>query len=734
MIKRTDEQIMTLVDELIGKMTLEEKIGQIIQKPIGDTLDLGLPADNGVVQGVEKGHIGMIILPAQDKSKVCYDLQKLAVEKTRLGIPLLFNADVIHGFVTSFPVPVAAASSWDTDLVEQTCVVSAEETTCTGINYTNSPMVDIARDPRWGRVVEGAGEDPFLGEEMAKAQVRGFQGGKGMGNLDNGHTMIATLKHYVGYGAAEGGRDYNTCEIGDNTLFNTYIRPFKAGVDEGAASIMTSFNTINHEPVSCSKRLLKNVLRDRFGFKGILISDANSLHETIMHGHNDGVKSAALRGIKSTLSLEMGSTCYERGIPELLEEGKLTMEEIDDCVRYNLYIKYITGVMDDPYLYFDEERKAKVTYCPEHLELARKAAAGSIVMTKNEGVLPVAKDKKIALIGPFADSHDMLGAWSPSPKKEESVTFAEGLKAAGYSVTAVEGCALHDEIEGGIDAAVKAAKEADVVFLALGESTPEAGEAHSKRDLDIYPCQQKLAEAVKAVGKPTVLLLTTGRPLTIEWYHENMDGVLITWFLGSMAGHGLADVVSGAHNPSSKLPVCFPRTVGQIPIYYGRLNTGRPAPAPGETDARLKNMYPFGPFYSCYIDGDHTPLYTFGYGLSYSTFEYSQVVLSKDTMERGETITASVQITNTSSVDGTETVQMYLRDLFANAVRPIKELCGFKKVDIKAGETVTVTFDITEDTLKYYDDELNYVAEEGEYRIYVGGCSDTMNKAEFVLK
>lgn len=730
MVKRTDEEILALCDELISKMTLPEKIGQLVQKPIGDTLDLGLLEDNGVVQAVKEGRVGSIILPARNKYKTLYDLQKMAVEQTRLGIPIIFNSDVIHGFVTEFPLPIAASCSWDPELVEETCKISAEETTCTGIHYTNAPMVDIARDPRWGRVAEGAGEDPYLGEVMSRAQVRGFQGGKGTDNLANGHTMVATLKHYVGYGAAEGGRDYNNCEICDNTLYNLYLRPFKAGVEEGAGSVMSSFNTINNEPVSGSRRMLKKILRDEFGFRGITISDANSLYETIPHGYCANAVEAGYRGVRATMSLEMASGCFENGIPVLLKEGKITMEEVDELVRYNLYIKYITGIMDDPFMYFDEKRIAE-QYSPEKLEVARRAAKGSIVMTKNNGVLPIAKNKKIALIGPFGESKDMFGCWAASPKKNEVVTIREGLEAAGYNVTCVMGSDVNEPVEGGVEKAVEAAKNADVVLLALGETSLQSGEAHSRMNLDVYAPQQKLAEAVKAVGKPTVLLLTTGRPMTIGWYQENMDGILITWFLGSMAGHGIADVISGEHNPSAKLSITFPKDVGQIPLYYNYPNTGRPVNR-AETDGRLRNIYP-EKFCPTYIDGDYLPLYPFGYGLSYSTFEYSDIRVSSDTLKRGEKITVSVNLKNTSTTDGVETVQLYLRDLFANAVRPVKELCGFKKVAVRAGETVEVSFDITEDTLKYYNEDLDYVAENGEFRLFIGGDSTVSEYAEFTL-
>ena len=729
-MKRTDEEIYALADELIGKMTLDEKIGQLVQKPMGDTLDLGLLADNTVVKGIKEGKVGVIIQPARPDREVRRELQKIAVEETRLGIPLLFNSDIIHGFVTEFPIPLAAACSFDMDLIEESCKISAEESTCAGFHYTNAPMVEVSRDPRWGRVAEGVGEDPYLGEQVSRASVRGFQGGKGMDNLDNGHTMIAALKHYVGYSAAEGGRDYNTCEFSDNTLYNFYLRPFKAGVDEGAGSVMSSFNTINNEPVSCSRRMLKKILRNELGFKGITISDANSLYETIPHGHCASFEEAAYKGIKATLSLEMGSRCYEQGIPKLLESGELTMEEIDTCVRYNLYMKYKSGIMDDPFLYFDEER-IKEHYSADKLEVARRAAAGSIVMTKNDGTLPIAKNKKIALIGPFGDSHDMFGTWAASEKLNESVTMLEGLTAAGYDVICKKGCTVHEEIPNGIKEAVKAAAECDVVLLALGEESGESGEAASKRNLHLTDCQMKLAQAVKETGKPVVLLLTAGRPMILNWFEENVNGILVTWFLGSMAGHGIADVVSGAHNPSAKLAMSFPKDEGQIPVYYNHQNTGRPADRT-ETDRRLQNIYP-AKFCPCYLDGDSTPLYTFGHGLSYSAFEYSGLAISSDVMKRDETLTVSVDVKNISSVDGTETVQLYLRDLFASAVRPVKELCGFKKVFVKAGETVRVSFDVSEETLKYYNADLEYVAECGEFRMFIGGDSSVQEYVTFKL-
>jgi len=730
MVKRTDEQIYALVDELIGKMTLEEKIGQLSLRSVGSNMNLGLFDDDKVTNDIRAGRVGCVIQAPFCDVNLRKRVQKAAAEESRLGIPLLFNADVIHGFETEFPVPIATACSFDMDLIEEGCKIHAEEGSCVGVNYTNAPMVEVSRDPRWGRVVEGSGEDPYLAEEIARARVRGFQNGKNMENLDNGHTMISAVKHYVGYSAAEAGRDYNTCEFSDNTLYNFYLRPFKAAIEEGAASIMSSFNTINNEPVSCSKRMLKTILRDELGFKGITVSDANSLYETIPHGYCESKKEAAYRGLKSTMSLEMGSKCYEEEIENLLNEGTITMEDIDENVRYNLYIKYKCGIMDNPYQNFDEERQ-KQSYCEAHLDAARRSAAASIVMTKNNGVLPVAMDKKIALIGPFGTDHGMFGAWWSSPRVNDTITMEEGLTAAGYDVVSVKGCEVHEEIEGGIEEAVKAANDCDVVLLALGEKQGECGEAAGKRDLNLTAPQLKLAEAIKATGKPVVLLLTTGRPMIIDWFDENVDGILITWFLGTMAGHGIADVVSGKHNPSAKLCMSFPRHVGQIPVYYNHQNTGRPTDKT-ETDDRLKNIYP-PQFCPRFIDGPWEPLYTFGEGLSYSKFEYSNLEISADTLKRGDKITVSVDLTNTSDVDGTETVQLYLRDLFATAVRPVKELIGFKKVAVKAGETVKVSFDVTEDNLKYYDAELNYVAENGEFRLFIGGDSKVLEYATFKL-
>ena len=730
MAKRTDEEIYVLVDDLISKMTLEEKIGQLQLRGVGATLDLGVLENESVTEDVKSGRVGVILQSAKGDAKVRYELQKMAVEETRLGIPLLFNADILHGCVTEFPIPLATSCSWDMGLIEETCRVSAEESTCTGVNYTNAPMVEICRDPRWGRVAEGAGEDPYLGSEIARAQVRGYQGGDGMDHLSNSHTMIAALKHYVGYSAAEGGRDYNICEISDNTLYNVYLRPFQAGVAQGAGSVMSSFNTINNEPVSGSRRMLKKILRDEFGFRGITISDANSLYETIPHGWCENKTEAAYKGIKATLSLELGSNCYEEGISELLKTGKIEMEEIDACVRYNLYMKYKCGIMDDPYMYFDEERR-KEQYSADKLEVARQAAAGSIVMTKNNGVLPVAKNRRIALIGPFGNSHDMFGTWASSPKKEESVTMLEGLKAAGYDVICKIGCDVHGEIEGGMEEAIKAVKESDVVLLALGETSRESGEAASKSSLHLPDCQMKLAQSIKSVGKPMVLLLTTGRPLVTSWFDENADGILVTWFLGSMAGHGIADVISGKHNPSAKLSMSFPRQEGQIPVYYNHQNTGRPLDRT-ETDSRLQNIYP-EKFCPRYIDGTWEPLYPFGYGLSYSKFEYSGLEISSDTLKRGEKLSVSVNLKNVSCVDGTETVQLYLRDLFASAVRPVKELCGFQKVFVKAGETVRVSFDVCENTLKYYNADLEYVAENGDFRMFIGSDSRVSKYVSFKL-
>jgi beta-glucosidase len=717
--ERTEEDIRDEVERLLGKMTIQDKVGQMSQCQASNFSFGGDVESDPPEKLVAEGKAGSI-LGAFDINRV-FELQKIAVEQSPLGIPLLFNADIIHGHQTIFPVPLAWSSSWDIEAIKRACAVSAKEAAVSGITYNHGPMVDITRDARWGRVVEGAGEDPYLGSLIARAQVKGFQGD----SLFHEETIIACLKHFIAYGAAEGGRDYNTVDISEGTLRNVYLPPFKAGLEAGAGSVMNAFNIYQGVPLAGNKTLLKDLLREELGFDGMIISDYGSIEEIAIHGAARDNKEAAKMAVDATMDIEMVTTAYLKHLPALVEEGTVKEEQLDEAVRRVLTYKFKIGIMDDPFRYVRPELESEYHFSAGHLQESRELAKKSIVLLKNNGVLPFQKDHgKIAVIGPFANSKDLLGPWQFSKYGDKTVTLMEGLSEKSLkkeNLLFTEGCMADCEIEGGLEEALRQAKAADTIILALGESSSMSGEAASRMEIELPEVQKRLAEEVSKLGKPTVLVLTNGRPLVLEWFERHMDAIVETWFLGSEAGHAIADVLFGEYNPAGKLTMSFPYKTGQVPVYYNHFNTGRPLTVKNQQEK----------FISKYLDGPNHPLYPFGYGLSYTTFTYSEIELNQSTMRKDDAIQASVIITNIGSMSGEEVVQLYLQDLYGSVVRPVKELKGFKKIHLNPGESEKVTFSITEEDLMYYTTGTSYKAEEGEFKVYIGTNSKEVKEAAF---
>ncbi|WP_138750780.1 glycoside hydrolase family 3 N-terminal domain-containing protein [Paenibacillus sinopodophylli] len=718
---RLDEEIRQEVDKLLARMTITDKIGQMSQIGASD-FSFGADVDaEPPEQMVASGKAGSA-LGAFDSNRV-FDLQKIAVEQSPLGIPLMFNADVIHGFQTIFPVPLAWSCSWDLEGIKQACVIAAKEAAVSGTTYNHGPMVDITRDPRWGRVVEGAGEDPYLGALIAKAQVEGYQGD----SLFDRETIIACLKHFIAYGAAEGGRDYNTVDISEGTLRNVFLPPFKAGIEAGAGSVMNAFNTYQGVPVAGSEYLLKELLRNELDFDGMLISDYGAIEEIFIHGASKDSEEAAKLALDATMDMEMVTSLFAKYLPSLIEKGVVKEEQLDDAVRRILTYKYKIGIMDDPFRYVQPEKEIEYHYSKEHLEASRDLARKSIVLLKNDGILPLRNDgTKIALIGPFATSRDLVGPWQFSRYGMETVTLKEGLEGKGIDeqqLFIASGCEVNEEIDGGLHHAIEMASQADIVVLALGEDSNMSGEAASRADISLPLVQQRLAEEIVKLGKPTVLVLTNGRPLVLDWFEQHVDAIVETWFLGSQAGHAIADVLLGAYNPSGKLTMSFPRHAGQVPIYYNAFNTGRPV-----TPDNMHSKY-----ISKYIDCPNEPLYPFGYGLSYTSFDYSDLRLDQATLKRSDSLNANITVTNTGKYEGEETVQLYIRDLYGSVVRPVKELKGFQKIHLQPGESQSVTFQIKEDDLKYYSKNHSFEAELGSFLLFIGPHSEDLQEVAFEL-
>ena len=743
----SDKEMDRFISKLMAQMTLEEKAGQL-NLPVAGDIVTGEGKSVGVEARIAKGEVGGLFNVKGAAEIRRY--QKIAVEQSRLGIPLIFGMDIIHGFETTFPIPLGLSCSWDMAAVEESAHIAAVEASADGIAWTFSPMVDLGRDPRWGRVSEGSGEDPYLNARIAEAMVYGYQGRPGA-QFASKDQIMACVKHFALYGGAEAGRDYNTVDMSHQRMFNDYMTGYKAAADAGAGSFMASFNTVDDVPASVNKWLLTDVLRDQWGWDGFVVSDYTGISECIMHGVGD-YHEVGVRSLNAGMDMDMvAEALFTQTIPGI-EKGEVSVKTLDRACRRVLEAKYKLGLFDDPYKFCREQEAARVVYSDENRAVARRIAADSYVLLKNDEfkgkpVLPLARKGTVAVIGPLAKAgSNMPGTWSVAAQHGRTTSLLDGIKeVAGQDVRVLyaKGSNLcKDPVleanstmfgkdlgrDGRSDGAMLAeaiavALRSDVIIAALGESAEMSGEASSRTSLDIPDVQKDLLKALLKTGKPVVLVLFNGRPLTIQWESENVPAILDTWFGGTEAAVAIADVLFGDVNPSGKLTMTFPKNVGQIPIYYAHKNTGRPLDEGGW----------FMKFRSNYLDVDNDPVYPFGYGLSYTTFEYSPVTLSSDSMKAGETLTASVKVTNTGAVAGKEVVQMYLRDVVASSSRPVRELKGFEKVLLQPGETREVTFTIDVDALSFWNQEMEYGAEPGEFQVFIGGDSRTRNAASFEL-
>jgi beta-glucosidase len=735
--KYKGEPYSLLVDSLLSIMTLEEKIGQLNLVTQGGAVT-GAVISSGVEQKIKDGNVGGIF--GSRSAKKMRDIQQIAVEQSRLGIPLLTAMDVIHGHQTIFPIPIGMSCTWDPDLLQQVARTAAREATADGVMWNFSPMVDIARDPRWGRVAESAGEDPFLGARIAEAMVRGYQ----MNDLTDPTTVMACVKHFAAYGASEGGRDYNTVDMSRVRLHNEYLPPYKAAVDAGVGSIMTSFNVIDYVPATANEYLFQTVLRDQWGFDGFVVTDYTTINELIEHGMGDLQKVSAL-SLKAGVDMDMVGEGYVTTLKKSLEEGLITEAQIDLACQRILIAKERLGLFDDPYRYFDETRAPKEILSEKNRRFSREVAGQSAVLLKNEGgVLPLDKSANIALIGPLADNQtNMLGTWSVSGDYKKSITVRQGLEAqlgANGSIRYAKGANISDDStfakrvnafnpqividerspETMIAEAVDIANQSDVIVAVMGEAADMSGESSSMAFIGLQPAQERLLKALKGTGKPIVLVLFNGRPMTLTWEDENMDAILDVWHPGTEAGNAVADLLFGEVNPSGKLTTSFPVSVGQIPVYHSMLNTGRPYVKGG----RRK-------FLSNYLDIPNEPLYPFGYGLSYTQFEYGTPVISRTEMEKGGKVTVSVSVKNMGEREGQEVVQLYIRDVVGSISRPVKELKGFEKILLKPGEEKTVRFAIDESLLEFWTPESGWAAEPGEFQVFVGPNSRDVQMLSF---
>ncbi|APG61413.1 beta-glucosidase BglX [Christiangramia salexigens] len=735
---KAQEQIPE-VEELLKKMSLEEKIGQLNLLTPGGGVATGAVVSKNVEDKIKAGNVGGLFgVSGPEKIRMA---QEYAVNDTRLGIPLLIGSDVIHGYKTTFPIPLGTASSWDMELIKESAKVAAKEATADGINWNFSPMVDIARDPRWGRIAEGAGEDPYLGSQIAKAMIQGYQGE----DLTKPETMLATVKHFALYGASEAGRDYNTVDMSRLRMFNEYFPPYKAAIDAGVASVMSSFNDVDGIPASGNKWLLTDLLRDRWNFDGFVVSDYTSVNEMIAHGLGD-LQAVSALALKAGLDMDMVGEGFLTTLGKSVKEGKVSEAEITIAARRILEAKYKLGLFEDPYRYLDNERPEKDILSKENRKLARKAASRSFVLLKkHKNTLPLAKNSKIALVGPLANNkNNMLGTWAPTGDPSLSIPILEGMKnvAPNAKIKYAKGANISNDTsfakkvnvfgerisiddrspEALLKEAIEVAKTSDVIVAVVGEATEMSGEAASRTNIQIPDSQKKLIKEMVKTGKPVVLLLMSGRPLDISEEMGLPVSILQIWHPGVEAGNAVADVIFGDYNPSGKLTATWPRNVGQIPIYYSVKTTGRPAPTPA-----------FAKFKSNYLDAPNSPLIPFGHGLSYTSFEYSDIKASQDTLQVDSSIEISAKVTNTGDYDGEEVVQLYIHDKVRSVTPPVKELKGFKKISLKKGETQTVTFTITPEDLKFYNSQLEHVYESGEFEFFIDGTSDSDFDGSFEL-
>jgi len=713
-------QVDRQVDSLLALMTLEEKIGQLTLFTSDNDIT-GPTIRENYREDIKAGRVGALFNAfGADFTR---RLQEIAVKETRLGIPLIFGYDVIHGHRTIFPIPLGEAASWDLKAIQQSAEVAAAEASAEGLHWTFAPMCDIARDPRWGRIAEGAGEDVYLGSRIAEARVRGFQG-NGIGELNS---VMACVKHFAAYGAAQAGRDYSTTDMSDRMLREVYLPPYKAAIDAGAATVMTSFNELNGIPATGNKYLMTDILRDEWNFDGFVVTDYTSITEMIAHGIAEDAPAAAALAINAGVDMDMQSGFFNETLTDLVKSGRVKESQVNEAARRILKKKFQLGLFKDPYRYSNAEREASTVMTPAFLEASRDVARKSIVLLKNENqLLPLSKEvRQLAVIGPLANTQkELIGSWSAAGDWKKSVSVLDGIKAAVSGSTHVifaKGSNINDDTTAYITEAVQVAKKADVVVLVVGEGAWMTGEAASRASLDLPGVQEKLVEEIQKTGKPVVVVLMNGRPLTINWIDKHIPSIMETWFLGTEAGHAIADVLFGDHNPSGKLPVTFPRSVGQVPIFYSMKNTGRP-------------MDPNNKYTSKYLDESNDPLYPFGYGLSYTSFEYGEIKLSGNEMTPQDKLVVSCTITNLGKFAGDEVVQLYLRDKVGSVTRPLKELKGFKKISFQPGESKKIEFTITNTDLSFFRDNMSFGSEPGVFEVFIGGNSRDVVKADFVLK
>ena len=739
--KNSENPFEAQVDSILNLMTIEEKLGQLNLPSSGD-ITTGASESSNVAKNIEDGKVGGLFnIKTVEKIR---EVQKIAVEKSRLGIPLIFGMDVIHGYKTTFPIPLGLSASWDMEMIEKTARVAATEASADGINWTFSPMVDISRDARWGRVSEGSGEDTYYGSQVARAMVRGYQ----QNDLTANNTLLSCVKHFALYGASEAGRDYNTVDMSRIRMYNEYLPPYKAAIDEGVGSVMASFNEVDGVPATGNKWLLTDLLRDDWGFDGFVVTDYTGIEEMVYHGVGD-LQQVSAQSLKAGSDMDMVAEGFLNTLKQSLEDGKVSINDIDTAVKRILTAKYQLGLFDDPYKYCDVNRAKTEIFTQENRDFARTVGAESMVLLKNENqTLPLKKSSTIALIGPLANtSVNMAGTWSVATDQEKSKTVLDGLKsvvADKANILYAKGSNVDYDLELEkratmfgkdiprddrtdkqlLDEALAIAKKADVIVATLGETAEFSGESSSRTNLEIPQAQKDLLNALLKTGKPVVLVLFTGRPLVLVEENETVPAILNVWFPGSEAGLSIADVLFGDVNPSGKLTATFPRNVGQIPIFYNHKNTGRPL---GNKEGKFEK------FKSNYIDVRNEPLYPFGYGLSYTTFEYNNLKINNSTITMDGKINITVDVTNTGNYDGKEVIQLYIRDVVGSVTRPVKELKGFKKAFIKKGETQTVSFDISVEDLKFYNYDLDFVAEPGDFEVFVGTNSDASLKTSFKL-
>ena len=732
-----DAKMNSFIATLMAKMTLDEKLGQL-NLPVAGDITTGQANSSDVARKIKEGKVGGLF-NIKSVSKI-RDVQKIAVEQSRLKIPLIFGMDVIHGYKTVFPIPIGLSCSWDMNLIERSARIAAQEASADGICWTFSPMVDISRDPRWGRMSEGSGEDPYLGAQVAKAMVKGYQGN----DLAKENTILACVKHFALYGAIEAGREYNTVDMSRIRMYNEYFEPYKAAVEAGAGTVMTSFNEIDGIPATANRWLVNDVLRKQWGFNGFVVTDYTAIMEMSEHGLGD-LQTVSALALHAGIDMDMVSDGFLNTLKQSLTEGKITKAEIDLACRRILEAKYKLGLFDDPYRYCDDKRAANEIFTPQNRQEARTIASQSMILLKNDNqTLPLKKKGTVALIGPLGDNREnMTGTWCVAADFSKCVSLLDGLKSAlgneakiltARGTNFVNDQALDSRISifgkptyydkrsqaEMVAEAVEVAKKSDVIVAALGESAEMSGESSSRSDINLPENQKDLLKALLATGKPVVMVLFTGRPLSLTWENANVPAILNVWFAGTEAGDAIADVLFGKVNPSGKLTTTFPQNVGQVPIYYNHKNTGRP----------LADGTWFQKFKSNYLDVPNEPLYPFGYGLSYSKFEYGDLKLSTSQAKGNQTVKATITLTNSGKVDGTEVVQLYIRDLVGSVTRPVKELKGFQKIALKAGESKQVTFSITPQDLKFYNSDLKYDWEPGDFTIMVGGNSRDVKSAK----